>query len=67
MAQCRVCRSVSLYNQSKCVPSPRVLLDNGQNVGLGLRQAHGMVGGGLAGFALSLVGGRVGGGLLGEL
>lgn len=52
--------------QSERVSSMRVLFDNGQNVALSLRQAHGMVGGGFAGFALSLVGGRVGGGLLGD-
>ena len=53
--------------QSKCVPCPRVLFDNGQNVALSLRQAHGMVGGGgFAGFALSLVCGWVGGRFLGS-
>lgn len=54
--------------QSKGVPSSRILFDNGQNVALSLRQAHGVVGGvgGFACFALSLVRGWVGGGLLGD-
>ena len=52
--------------QSECVSSPHILFDNGQNVALSLRQAHGMVGGGFAGFALSLVRGWVDGGLLGD-
>lgn len=58
------CLQEGQHVQSECDSSHRVLFDNGQNVALSLRQAHGVVGGGFAGLALSLVGGRVGGGLL---
>lgn len=60
------CLQEGQHTKSECVSSQHILFDNGQNVALSLRQAHGMVGGGFAGFALSLVGGRVGGGLLGD-
>ena len=65
MARCRVCGRVSIYSRSG-IPSARVLLDNGKNVGLSLRQAHGVVGSRLAGVALSLVCGWVGGGLVSD-
>jgi hypothetical protein len=58
------CLKRSQHIQLKYLPSTRILFDNCKNVALSLRQAHGMVSGGFAGVALSLVRGWVDGGLL---